>query len=308
MDEKKQVKSVCQNLLPLLFSLFLAVMPAACGSSDGGDGGDSGGSSTDSYTIGGTVTGLTGTVVLQNNGGDDLTVTDESFVFGTELNDGADYNVEVLSHPTGQTCTVSNGSGTVSGDNVSDVTVTCVDTGNPTYTVGGAVTGLTGTVVLQNNGGDDLTVSASPFTFQTALPDSSTYDVKVSVQPEGQTCSVTGGQGTISGADVTTVLVVCLDNVAESYVVRVQSLMSTLTGDVVLQNNGGDNITIELSLAGSTVSFPNPLPDGSAYDITILSEPGGVDCYIFSNQSGVINGADVLASMMCVPDSQPPPV
>lgn len=45
------------------------------------------------------------------------------------------------------------------------------------YTVGGAVTGLAGaTVVLQNNGTDDLRLSADgPFTFATALADGSVY-------------------------------------------------------------------------------------------------------------------------------------
>ena len=47
--------------------------------------------------------------------------------------------------------------GTVSGANVTSVAVTC--TTIPTYSVGGSVTGLSGTVVLRNNGGDDLSVS-----------------------------------------------------------------------------------------------------------------------------------------------------
>ena len=39
------------------------------------------------------------------------------------------------------------------------------------FTVGGTVSGLSGTVVLQDNGGDNLSVSANgSFTFATALP------------------------------------------------------------------------------------------------------------------------------------------
>ena len=52
--------------------------------------------------------------------------------------------------------------------NVTNVAVSC--SANPTFTVGGTVSGLSGTVVLQDNGADNLTVTANgPFTFATAL-------------------------------------------------------------------------------------------------------------------------------------------
>ena len=69
-------------------------------------------------------------------------------------------------NPAGQTCSVANGSGTVGTANITNVAVTC--TAATTYSVGGTVSGLSGTVVLQDNGGDDLSVGASgAFTFAT---------------------------------------------------------------------------------------------------------------------------------------------
>ena len=63
-----------------------------------------------------------------------------------------------------------------------------------TYTVGGSVSGLNGTLVLQNNGGDDLSITADgPFAFATELADGSGYNVTVSSQPTGQTCFVSNG-------------------------------------------------------------------------------------------------------------------
>jgi len=57
------------------------------------------------FTVGGSVIGLTGSMTLQNNGGDDLVINaDGSFVFPTPLSDGAAYNVTVLSPPAGQSC------------------------------------------------------------------------------------------------------------------------------------------------------------------------------------------------------------
>ena len=80
------------------------------------------------YTIGGSVSGLTGSVTLQNNAGDDLRWSaNSSFAFATALEEDSPYAVTVLSDPTDQTCSVTNGSGTVAAADVTDVAVTCVD-------------------------------------------------------------------------------------------------------------------------------------------------------------------------------------
>jgi 6-phosphogluconolactonase (cycloisomerase 2 family) len=81
-------------------------------------------------------------------------------------------------------------------------------------TVGGAVTGLAGSgLVLQDNGGDDLTVTASgAFTFATPLADGASYDVSILTQPTSppQICAVANGKGTIAGgAAVSGVAVRC---------------------------------------------------------------------------------------------------
>ena len=78
------------------------------------------------YSVGGTVSGLSGTVVLQDNGGDNLSVTaNGSFTFATTLTSGSAYSVTVLTNPTGQTCTVTSGSGTIASANVTGVAVAC---------------------------------------------------------------------------------------------------------------------------------------------------------------------------------------
>ena len=93
----------------------------------GGCPGGGGGAAAPSYTIGGAVSGLKSSVVLRNNGGDDLTVTaNTTFTFATSISDGSPYAVTVLTQPNGQICTVSAGSGTVSGGNVSSVAVKCL--------------------------------------------------------------------------------------------------------------------------------------------------------------------------------------
>jgi len=80
------------------------------------------------------------------------------------------------------------------------------------FTVGGTLTGLPAgdTVTLQDNGSDNLTLSANgTFTFPTALPDGQAYSVTVSGTGGGipTTCTLANGSGNISGANVTNVTV-----------------------------------------------------------------------------------------------------
>jgi len=97
---------------------IMASGAAEAGSWSGGDAAD--------YTIGGTVSGLSGTVVLQDNGGDNLSVASNgSFTFASPVVTGGSYDVTVKTDPSGQACAVSGGSGTLSSANVTGVAVSC---------------------------------------------------------------------------------------------------------------------------------------------------------------------------------------
>ena len=94
------------------------------GGSGGGGGGGGGGAS---FSVGGTVSGSSGLVVLQDNGGDDLSVAaDGSFAFDSPVASGSAYVVTVKADPPGQSCTVADGSGTMGSAGVTGVAVTCV--------------------------------------------------------------------------------------------------------------------------------------------------------------------------------------
>ena len=164
------------------------------------------------YTVGGTIAGLTGTAVLENNAGNDLsTSTNGAFTFSTPLAQGSAYNVTVKTNPSGQVCTVTNPSGTIATANVTNVSITCVTQVVPTYTVGGTIAGLTGTAVLENNAGNDLSTSTNgSFTFSTPLAQGSAYNVTVKTNPSGQVCTVTNPSGTIATANVTNVSITCV--------------------------------------------------------------------------------------------------
>lgn len=79
--------------------------------------------------VGGTVSGLSGSgLVLLNSGGNPCPVmADGSFAFTTPVAQGAAYSVTVGTSPSSpaQTCTVTNGAGSMGAAAVVDVLITC---------------------------------------------------------------------------------------------------------------------------------------------------------------------------------------
>ena len=117
------------------------------------------------FHVGGTITGLTAPLTLQLNGSESLTRSaDGAFTFQTELEDQSSYAVALTPPPADQDCTLQNASGKVDGADVTNVQVTCAQ---KTYSLGGTVTGLNGSLQLRIEGGETLTVNGSnAFTFQ----------------------------------------------------------------------------------------------------------------------------------------------
>jgi hypothetical protein len=256
---------------PGLKSYFLASLAmtsfliAACSGIKTSTTGPGGGGTT--FTIGGSVTGLTGTgLVLQDNAGDNLTVTASGpFTFKTAA---TKYAVTVLTQPSSpsQTCAVTGGTGTATA-NVTNVQVAC---SAASATIGGTVSGLSGSgLILQNNGGDSLTITKNgAFTFKTAITNG-TYAVTVLTQPAApnQICTVTNGSGNAT-ANVTNVAVACVN----SYTIG-GNINGVVGAGMVLQDNGKDNLTITPSGASSTFTFKTQLPTGAKYAVTILTQP-----------------------------------
>ncbi len=194
-----------------------ALLLAACSGGTGGDNSASSSSSAQSipasgYAIGGTVAGLASgaTVVLHNNGGSINVTANGPFAFPEQVTAGNPYSVTVATQPASpaQTCTVTKGWGTAN-INVTDVSVTCA---TESHRVSGTATGLKGSLVAQNNGGDDLTVSANgAFIFPVPVASGAAYTVTLLSQQDsaGQKCSVSNGSGVIGGADATDVVITC---------------------------------------------------------------------------------------------------
>ncbi|MFI4885418.1 MAG: beta-propeller fold lactonase family protein, partial [Steroidobacterales bacterium] len=255
-----------------------ALALAACG----GGGGSSSSSNpppppASQYSVGGSVTGLSGTgLVLQDNAADNLAVSASGpFTFATKLNSGAAYAVTVATQPSGQTCTVANGSGTVSA-NVTTVAVSCTNSASGVK-IGGTVTGLAGTgLVLLDNGGDNLSVTQNgAFTFVTPVTAGAAYAVTVGTQPgsPAQNCTVTNGSGTAGSTDVSNVMVSCPGKFAYT---------ATNTASGMIYAYAIDPSTGALTAAGT------PSADGS-HPLAVSLAPNGKFAYSASDNGTKIN-------------------
>ena len=169
----------------------------------------------------GGVTGLTGSgLVLQNNGGDNLPISfNGAFTFPTPVVNLAPYNVTVLTQPTGQTCTVTNGAGTINGASVNNVAVNCVTAS--LYTISGNITDPNGCAPFSYDvsmfinsilvAGPVNFTSPGPFTFPSSYPNGTSYAVTATKTLGCASIEVIGGDfggsGTIAGANVTNIVV-----------------------------------------------------------------------------------------------------
>ncbi len=84
---------------------------------------------TSNFFLGGSITGLTQSGLVLSSGttaNQSLTVSSgaSSFQFSNSENSGTAYNVTITTQPSGNVCTISNNSGTVT-TNVGSVTISC---------------------------------------------------------------------------------------------------------------------------------------------------------------------------------------
>ncbi|MGE0114222.1 MAG: Ig-like domain-containing protein [Steroidobacteraceae bacterium] len=256
---------------------------------------------TETHTVSINVTGLSGTLVLQNNGGNDLTVTaDGTASFATAVTYGNPYAVSILTQPTGQTCVLgSPASGTIA---LADVSVP-VNCGLNPHTVGGSISNLLGSGLVLNNGaGATLTPAANATSYSFPMTYGDTYTISPTTQPTSpsQTCAVANASGTVTG-DVANATVTCTTN---TYTVGGTVSGLATGGTVVLQNNGGNNLTVS---ANGSFTFATAINSSAAYSVTRLTNPtvpagtpAGQTCTV-SNGSGTVTNANITSvTVTCV--------
>jgi alpha-tubulin suppressor-like RCC1 family protein len=250
----------------------------------------------DTHGFSGEVTGLAGPglrvrlTVSGNQETVEVAPPASSFAFSLRAVEREPYAVEVVASPSApaQTCSVQAG-GPLVGTSDVRVQVIC---STRAFAVGGSIAGLAGTgLTLQVNGGGDLTIAAGATGFAfPPIADTSHYVVTVLQDPAApsQHCSVAQEQGTLAGADVTSVRVTC------------QTLQFAVVGSVERPVAGSLSLALfqggpELEVGASEPAFTFPPVDsGTRYDIQVTRQPVAPSqaCKV-ENGAGTVGGGPV---------------
>lgn len=261
--------------------------------------------SPSSYTIGGSITGLIDNGLILLNNADETDPLSPasgatSFVFSKQVAYGGNYNVVINYQPPSITCSISNGTGIVTG-NITSISIHC---NAATFAVEGSISGLTNNGLVLLNNGDvlhplSLESGATSFTFPEPVPYGGGYNVTVNAQPPGLVCTVSNGTGSNVTSDINSVSVSC--NI-QNYTVG-GTISGLSTNGLVLRNNGSDDLIIPSE--ATAFQFPTPVSSDSNYSVTIAAQPANAYCYV-ANGSGsnvLANVTDVQISCLNIGDA-----
>jgi hypothetical protein len=179
----------------------------------------------------------------------------------------------VTAQPTGLTCDVTNGTGTVAAEAVTNVAVKCSD---QPLTVGGSISGLgnaAGLVLANGTGTYTVPAGAARFTLDAAESPGNTYAVRVQSQPAGMTCSAGNGPGTMPTHNVTDVSITCSD---QAY--SLGGTVAGLTTSGLVLSGGGDTYRVPANATHFTM--PTAIAYGSAYAVSVQTQPAGLTCTV----------------------------
>ena len=229
----------------------------------------------ETFNVGGTISGLTASGLVLANGSDTLSVPAgaTSFTMPTAVAFGSDYKVTVISQPTGLTCDVANGTGTIGDAAVTNIAVTCSD---QALSVGGTISGLeraSGLVLVDGATTYTVPADATSFTLDTAQSAGGTYSVRIQSQPVGMTCSVGQGSGTMPTHNVTDVAITCS---AEAY--SLGGVITGLTSGGLVLVNGSDTYVVPSN--ATHFAMPAAVANGGSYTLSVETQPEGLTCTV----------------------------
>ena len=248
------------------------------------------------YTVGGSITGLSADGLLIANGTDTVTVASGAtgFTLPTAVGSGTPYAVTVLTQPTGEHCSLTRSTGTVGAGNVSDVVVACAAA---SHSLGGTISGLPAAGLVLASGSDTVSPAAGAvtFAFPTQVAEGGAYAVSVRIQPTGATCSVGNGTGTMGAADIASVQVTCAAN---AY--HLGGTIAGLTASGLILANGSD--TVSPAANATSFAFAATVAFGGSYSVAVQQQPAGLTCSVAGVYPATMGAGDVAnVAVTCAP-------
>jgi len=219
------------------------------------------------FQIGGSISGLSGSLVLENLG-EFLTIQNtNTFEFQTALPTGSEYHISIKQQPSEQTCSVINGLGEIKGFDVSSITVVCQSLNNG---ISGSISGLAGDLILSNNNENIYLTTNGNFTVP-GITEELVDQIIIGKQPDNQICELI--------KQSTGLQIECFSNI---YTLSVE--VSGISGELILKNVDG----ILLKIASNGIySFEKKYSLGQEYEISVVSDPVGQTCNIPNSKGSV---------------------
>jgi 6-phosphogluconolactonase (cycloisomerase 2 family) len=251
--------------------------------------------SSTTYTVGGTVSGLSGSgLVLQDLSDDNASISlaissNGSFAFAQRIANGTTYAITIRSQPANpaQVCTVGNGSGTLAGSDVTNVTVNCGGQSARFAYVANKLSNNISAYTVNATSGALTPIAGSPFVSTGSGPES------VRVGPGGNFLYVTNSSSNnlsifsiASGTGVLSpVATVAAGDIP--YGIAVDPTGSYL----YVSNNSSNNVSayaITASSGALTEISGSPFPVGAA-PTSLTTDPSGKFLYVANYGSGTVS-------------------
>ena len=190
-------------------ALACALSLVACGGDDG------------NLYLAGSVQGLSKEgLTIANNNGTPLAIPAGAtlFQFPQLISSDQRFNIEIKTQPKGAHCEMENNVGKSGAYSIQNVIIRCASIPR---NLSGTINNLTAPKLILNNGADQVEIAPGQKTFTMTKYDSagkpvsgmvgdgSPFGVTVLHQPDGQTCSVVNGTGTMGETDFAGVQVNC---------------------------------------------------------------------------------------------------
>ncbi|MBK9502396.1 MAG: hypothetical protein IPO06_24045 [Leptospiraceae bacterium] len=272
------------------------------------------------YTIGGTISGYTGSGLVLSDGTESLTVTTSAtiFTFSAKRAGGYSYTVTVGTQPSTQTCTVTSGTGIVASSNVTSVSVACVSNAS----------GVSGTVITFAGSGsigstDGTGISAS-FKYPQGLGIDSSGNIYVGDTQNNKIRKITSGgvvttlagsgaQGSADGTGTSATFYypyqIAVDSSNDLYVTDAgNNKIRKVTSSGVVTTFAGSGSTGSADATGTAASFSYPLgvaidsngiiyvSDANNNKIRKITSSGVVTTFAGSGSAGATDATGASAS------------